>query len=212
MPRTPARQPTEHPKDTRVIAQVARVLSGQAYATGRAVANAIGRALAPLRLTTEAVSAAIRLAAKASLGRLPTRQPILTATEIIARSATTYRARYLVSAARRLHTRITARPAGETLTTALNAGLRTERRYLARHLVAQKNRAATARQIDALATIHGDRLGWYATLDDRVTPECRAAAGHDFLASDPPAIGLPGTVHGSCRCKPGPPWGTALLP
>jgi uncharacterized protein with gpF-like domain len=44
-------------------------------------------------------------------------------------------------------------------------------------------------------------LRWDAQLDRRTTPECRAADGGIFTASQPPTIGYPGTVHMSCRCR-----------
>jgi hypothetical protein len=68
------------------------------------------------------------------------------------------------------------------------------------HVAAARRRDDAASAVDAAAHEHGDLLGWQTVLDERTTPECRAANGLNFYADDPPAIGAPGTVHGFCRC------------
>lgn len=114
------------------------------------------------------------------------------------------RAAYLVSAARRLTTAVKAHE--------IPAALRVERRYLAAHLDANANRTLAARAVAATAKVQGTRfsypvgvIGWYATLDERTSPECRRANGRNFDPSRIPPIGFPGTVHPHCRCRPGPP-------
>lgn len=76
-----------------------------------------------------------------------------------------------------------------------------ERQFLAQHLAAERTRQAAAQHVDRLADRFGPVLGWKARLDERTTPECRAAHGKNFRADRPPAIGWPGTLHGgTCRC------------
>lgn len=107
------------------------------------------------------------------------------------------RARYILAAARRLQS-------GEPTAA--------ERRLLNAHLRAERNRREAAKRVDAAAAEHGILLGWYSKKDDRTTPDCALAHGHNFLATVPPAIGWPGTLHGgNCRCVPGPPWSQATL-
>lgn len=104
----------------------------------------------------------------------------------------TRRAEYLVEAARRL-----ADP---------EHSIERERQHLARHLAAQDRRAEAAERVDEVTGRVGGVVGWYALLDARTTPECRAAHGTNFNAAKPPVIGYPGTPHGgTCRCRPGPP-------
>ncbi len=123
-------------------------------------------------------------------------EPALKAME---RTEVTRRARYIFAAARRLQ-------AGEPATA--------EKRLLGAHLAAERRRRAPGQQIDAAAAKYGNLLGWYAKKDRRTTSDCAAAHGSNFLATTPPAIGWPGTLHGgACRCHAGPPWSQApLLP
>lgn len=122
----------------------------------------------------------------------------------------TRRAAYLINAARRMATAlVTSRHDPGALTRAVDA----ETRHLRAHVdaVARRQRAAV-RVAEALKTERGKGeqpefdllLGWYAVLDSRTSPDCRKANGKNFDPLRPPAIGLPGTVHPHCRCKPGP--------
>lgn len=106
------------------------------------------------------------------------------------------RCQYLVKAARRLM-------AGGTLDA--------ERRYLAQHLAAVRARKEAVAQVDAQARRHGPVLGWYAIRDSRTDPICRALDGTNFEAAKPPAVGYPGSLHGgTCRCKAGAPYPSAI--
>lgn len=123
------------------------------------------------------------------------------------------RASYLVTAARRMTT--AARMGPRELARALVV----ERRWLQQHLQASAHRqvvasavAATARQLTRDAKNTGEAwnglLGWYAVNDAVTSPECRKAGGRNFDPAMVPPIGYPGAVHGSCRCRPGPPHNT----
>jgi SPP1 gp7 family putative phage head morphogenesis protein len=103
------------------------------------------------------------------------------------------RAQYLVKAARRVS------EAG------LREGLPKEAVYFQAHRRASENRRMAAQTVAQAQERFGPELGWYATMDSRTSPDCRAANGKNFRAARPPRIGFPGSVHPNCRCKPGPP-------
>jgi hypothetical protein len=126
------------------------------------------------------------------------------------------RAGYLVAAGRRMST--AAQRAGQS-TQVRDSAVYAERRWLAQHLRAQAGRESAANQVAAKAKAEARRakrdgtawnglLGWYAVMDDRTSRECREANGRNFKPTKVPAIGFPGAVHPSCRCKPGPPHAT----
>lgn len=116
------------------------------------------------------------------------------------------RAAYLVMAGRRLAPALASRDEGR-IAQAKNV----ENRYREAHERAERLRNEAAyRVVDEIGDKAPDRkgeilLGWYATLDSRTSADCRWANGRNFNALVPPVIGLPGTVHISCRCRPGPP-------
>lgn len=85
------------------------------------------------------------------------------------------------------------------------AVMQKERRYLAQHLNAVRYSREAAQRVDNAVQRYGTTaLGWWAHLDSRTTPECRAAHGSNFSATRPPIIGYPGTLHGgTCRCHAG---------
>lgn len=105
-----------------------------------------------------------------------------------------YRAAYIINAARRI-----AGAADK------KAAVARERAYWAGHQRASARRLKMAKRAAAARRTWGETLGWYAKMDNRTTAECRAADGRNFLASKPPVIGYPGTVHMHCRCMPGAP-------
>jgi SPP1 gp7 family putative phage head morphogenesis protein len=132
------------------------------------------------------------------------------------------RAAYLVNAGRRVGTAVlrARRDPG-----AIGKAIEAERRHLKSHLAATKLRVAAAQQVQAeydkesarrpsanaskptlqaMAQSRNIELGWYAILDKKTSPECRAANGKNFDPINPPPIGLPGTVHPKCRCTAGP--------
>jgi hypothetical protein len=131
-------------------------------------------------------------------------------------------AAYLLNATRRLSTAVLSGQRG-----ALKDALAKERMYLDQHVQATIGRENAAQAVaDAYQKAHQARiednqraaqsgafflpasgptmLGWYAQMDDRTSPECRAANGKNFDPVKPPLIGYPGAVHPTCRCKPGP--------
>lgn len=120
------------------------------------------------------------------------------ATEVALRAEPLYRAAYVVAASRRVAQKVRE---GRTLDEAMKA----EATFFGQHVAQKDNRARVAKLIDKTAARYGDVLGWYATLDSRTSPECRSANKKNFTVVPAPAIGYPGTVHRTCRCKPGKP-------
>lgn len=123
------------------------------------------------------------------------------------------RAQFLLAAARRVTRQIGVDPSRETLTKALRA----EQRFWRQHREASAKRTRAAAVADSAADQHGvptktgTVLGWAAEMDERTTAECRAANGKNWLVERPPRIGIPGTVHVHCRCRPVPPYRTKQL-
>lgn len=112
-------------------------------------------------------------------------------------SAPTWRAAYMLAAARRIDDRVSR---GQTLQEATAA----ESTYRQMHIDAQRRRVEAAQAVDAAADIYGLQLGWYANGDQRTTPECAWANGRNFQADRRPVFGWPGAVHPRCRCTAGP--------
>lgn len=128
---------------------------------------------------------------------LPQTVPPGPASAAVKASERTYRALYLVSAARRVRA---ALDGGTNLTDAV----RSELPNLKAHLAAQANRRQAALAVDKAAARHGLVLGWKAVMDSRTSAECAAANGKNFEVTRRPAIGWPGAVHPHCRCRPVP--------
>lgn len=95
-----------------------------------------------------------------------------------------------------------ARSEGRSPGKALLDGVSRETRYFGQHRDAIWSRAKAAMAVDMAALQHGLLLGWHTHIDDRTTPDCRAADGKNFRADAMPLIGYPGTVHAKCRCEP----------
>lgn len=210
---TPEQEETP-PEEAPYVEAVAAILVVGAAAA--ATAAAIAAALIPLRLSTEAIGAATRVALSVPFPTPPGASGTSPGTEgppgaesapvVTGRREVYYRAAYLVNASKRIFRAVRE---GATLREAAAR----EKRYFQSHLDAAKNRAAKARAVDAAARRYGDLLGWRAVMDQRTSGECRAAHRKNFRASRKPAIGYPGTVHPHCRCVPGPPIpGAAELP
>lgn len=207
-----------------LIAEIAALLATATLSAATEVAALLARL--PLepgrprpRITPAAAHAAARLILATPLDTARPRGPASHATQ---RLNLLRRAQYTVNAARRL-THATLNPtttAGRHRTPwqRLAHALRQEHRYLRQHRHATRNRARAAEHADTVGRTRGAPdpttrrpgviVGWYATLDDRTSSECRAAHGSNFRLTEPPAIGLPGTVHPHCRCTAGPPWPT----
>jgi hypothetical protein len=81
-----------------------------------------------------------------------------------------------------------------------------EKRYFGMHQQMRKKRAHHANIRDHMATLLGLILGWNAVLDERTTPDCRAAHGKNFHVYRRPRIGFPGEPHMFCRCTPRAKW------
>ena len=136
--------------------------------------------------------------------------PVGPAQRIEQAMAPAWEAAYLVAAAGRLtKAEIAAVDGGADL---LETAKRREANYFLTHLAAEERRMRAAALQDMAAKLNVDRdvesteglLGWRSVLDDRTTPECRAAHGRNYKADRMPAIGWPGAVHMRCRCSPGP--------
>jgi hypothetical protein len=122
------------------------------------------------------------------------------ATRRVAAEEPGFRARYVLAAARRLTEAIRQ---GK-----LKEALANERRYLAAHIAAGRNRRKAARQVDDIGA-NGAALVWRTAGDDRVEARCRTLEDRLFTASDPPDGQLPGAVHSRCRCHAAQ-WGGSL--
>lgn len=133
------------------------------------------------------------IAARSAAVAPPGATPLTPAMRAAHGQAAASRAAYLVGAGRRL--------AGTSGLARLDQQTK-ERRFLNQHVAAQNQREQGAMALDAASNAYGPLLGWKAVLDDRTTPECRAADGKNFRPARPPAIGLPGVTHTNCRCRP----------
>lgn len=115
-----------------------------------------------------------------------------------------FRAAFVLNAARRISTGLKA---GGDLKTLVGK----EKHAWGLHRAATARRLLVAKNVDAAAQSYGQRtaqgtlLGWYATVDGRTDATCIAADQTNFYSERIPMIGLPGSVHMHCRCRPGPP-------
>jgi SPP1 gp7 family putative phage head morphogenesis protein len=114
-------------------------------------------------------------------------------------SLSPFRAAYIIAASERIAAAVEH---GKTIEQAIAQ----ERPFFTAHLKAETARVSSRVQTRQAARRYGDVLGWYARLDSHTSPECRAAHGKNFRASENTVIGLPGAVHARCRCRPGRPF------
>lgn len=201
-PVNPQTQPPDQAHTIRLLAEIiaAGVVTG-------AVASMVLALLAPFGVGAKAAhlawrlatGAALRARATGELGTITMPSGIGPAQQAENATAATWRAAYLLAAARRLQAGFTAGADEQQL-------LATERRYLAAHQAAQGRRAEAARAVDQAAASSGQTgrvlLGWSAEHDDKTTPECAWADGKNFYADTRPIFGWPGAVHMRCRCRP----------
>lgn len=182
-------QPAPQPQQQPTAQQQTAVLAGLLASTMPLAALVAGFAtVASIPRPT-----ARRLIEQAPSRVLPAQGP---AARLVAAGEPTYRAAYLLAAARRVRASMAA---GKTLEEALAV----EQRFTLAHLAAQDNRARAAAAVDKAAATHrSGLLGWKAVMDSRTSAECRAANGRNFSLLSPPAIGYPGSVHVNCRCRP----------
>jgi hypothetical protein len=202
----PAQQqpPPQQPPDAAAIAALTLLLlhAGTAVAAGSTL-EAATSLLGQLGISPAAVAAIWPDVASFTLSP----QSDGAAGSWVRRTSAARRAAYALNAARRLDA------AGVT-PEAVDA----EHRHMGQHDLAEAKRQVAAQAVDEASARHGLTLGWYARMDDRTTPGCRAANGQNFDARRPPTIegspAYPGQPHGgTCRCRPGPPHpGGTLLP
>lgn len=171
-----------------------------AAATGKAAGKAtsqlaaqLTRALVRLGYRADVARAVVRLSSSRTTGNPTPKRPLGAAELDTVRRAAAFRAWFLQRAGQRIHARLING-------LQLEAAIRAEKPYVAAHHRAVTRRRRAARAVDAVSRAHGRILEWRATLDERTTPECRAAHEHLFYADQPPMIGYPGTVHPFCRC------------
>lgn len=196
--------------DAALAVAVAALLAGVAV-TASYAAGVTGM-LAALRARFALSSAALQ--ALGAVLTLVTEHPHATtgvigpASAQVSRMNAARRAQYVVAASKRvLGAAREARAKGEPVIAAVQAQLGRERKFFEQHQAAMWQRSTAAGNIDLEAATHGPLLGWLATLDSRVTVECKKASGRNFYVSPPPYIGLPGIgPHFGCRCRAVAPW------
>ena len=177
--------------------------------TGIATLLAVGAAPRPTALKV-ATLVGVSVAAVAPVVALATSKPwgvnvqslrSRAATEQNTEAEGRYRAAYILTASRRVQQSLANG-------VSLDKTMRDEQRFFAQHIEAQANRRRSALMVDQAAAKFGLELGWYAKIDSRTSPECRAANGRNFSVTQVPVIGWPGAVHPFCRCRPGKPYKT----
>lgn len=186
-----------------LIASIAAliVVNASAKATAEKIATILK---APASLVTAVVTLAMSEPTQVGGVWSPSRTGEGGAEDIVRARAPFYRAAYIENAVDRVSEDVRK---GRTLEDAMD----TERTFFRQHITSQRNRVRAARVVDIHARRHGLLLGWYAKMDSRTSPECRAADGKNFRVDDMPRIGYPGAVHPFCRCEPGPPHRRARL-
>lgn len=183
-PAAPARQ-QQGPSQAQVATLVA-LLAGSATVTG-AAAGFASLAGVPVAVARALLNQTDRKPLTVVAGVGP-------AVRQTAAGEATYRAMFLLNAARRVQDRIDA---GMAPADAVRAEVPNYRA----HLAAQQNRAKSAVLVDRAARRFGLVLGWRAVRDARTTPECLAADGKNFEVLSRPVIGWPGSTHPRCRCR-----------
>lgn len=185
----PSQHSEQAPPRSRTIDQIALVLgSGVPLASMVAI---LGPVLGSIGISLAVVQSALYLAVS---GERAIPKPMIAgpAVQTSLSLEALYRAAYLLAAAQRLQ-------AGVNQGVPLAQLLATEKRYLALHIAAQLNRRAAADAVDRVRRETGTELiGWKAVMDEKTSPECRAADGKNFHAGIPPTIGFPGAVHVHC--------------
>jgi hypothetical protein len=210
----PPQQPRQPQDDDGLIALIVAALA--AYWTAKGLTRALRAPFKAAGVGGAALSAVAALVAswphQAMEGTGPAQRWAL-------RQNLIRRAQFFLAAARRTQQAIVAaRSKDEPVLAAIRDALATEKRFMALHVQASTGRVQAASAVDGMAAVHGDLLGWRATLDGRTTAECRKASGSNFHAGRPPVlsdgtVAFPGAVHSRCRCIPVPPRrGAPVLP
>lgn len=182
MTRQKPKQQQQKLSDAEIIAIIAGALATNA------TAQSMAATLSPLTyLPHGPLLAALIIATSRPVRYQVATIPSATASAESAKMEAAFRAHYVLNAARRL----------------ANGGDPTaEQRFFNQHLEAVTKRRGAASAVDKARARYGNTLGWQAVMDNRTSPECKAANGKNFDAGRIPAIGYPGAVHPFCRCKP----------
>jgi hypothetical protein len=123
------------------------------------------------------------------------------------------RAAFVVASVKRISTELNdAVDSGTDLSDAVSKVSAKEERYFRQHVAAEFQRTQKGNEVAVLTGRYGTVLGWKAVDDDKTTPECKAADGHNFDTRHIPDIGYPGVgPHANCRCKAVPPYPNAKM-
>lgn len=176
---------------SQLAAMLAAIIPGISAATFAAIIQSTGGLTghtAHARLQSVALDAA---SPGADVARTAARQEIF------------WRASYIVHAAERLGQDVAA---GKSVTEALAD----EAPNFHRHEAARRGRLDAAARVGRAANMFGDILGWYLNPALNNEPECIAADGHNFRASEGTVLGWPGAVHPRCGCVAGPAHATSV--
>lgn len=120
----------------------------------------------------------------------------MTVLRMVASEEPEMRARYVLAACRRLTEALGAEDYAQEAGQYAHA-LGKERRYLAQHVGAGRNRRAAAKRVDEVAKTY-PYLVWRTMRDSRVEGRCRALEGRVFTADNLPDGQIPGAVHPRC--------------
>lgn len=195
----PSQPPPAPPPDSQLTAEIAAILAAGTGAA--ATVAALGATLGAAGLSYRAVRAAYRLL---RYSRPPPPAGPGPAGRRTAATAATYRALYLLNAARRLHAGFAAGNPGPAA--------RRETHYLRAHLAAQRGRADAARRADQAARASaragaGAVFMWLYRSEPGApcTPirgrTCRQLHQTVWPVAAPPDGTWPGMRHYGCRCE-----------
>ncbi|WP_328691407.1 hypothetical protein OHA74_20785 [Streptomyces phaeochromogenes] len=198
------------PEDEALVEALAVILL--ADMTLSVIKSRITTLLAPLGLDKDAVAEATNLAMNIPRDYEPMKVGNGTAKASIRTKLIRIRAGYLLKASRRLSAGIKDVPLKEKRNKLAREVTR-ESKYFKLHQQMQRKRIQAAKDVDRMAKVYGDVLGWLSLPGGPRSEICQKANGHNFKVSEMPAIGFPGAVHLHCRCIAVAPWaGASLLP
>jgi hypothetical protein len=202
--------PVQAGADTAAMLALASAAAFMAYPTAIGVYSQLAAQFSRAGITGPVLRAIINIQMQYPADSI---EGVGSATRWAAQANIARRSAFFVAAARRVQAGLAeARSRGEPASAALPRLAKLEFRYFRQHYEANQQRIIAASAVDGAVFRWGPVLGWKAVNDSRTSAECKAADGKNFLASSPPAIGYPGTVHPHCRCYPVPPFrGAALL-
>lgn len=192
------------PQEEELVRNVATLLT--AGVVGALLTGGMLRLLRPFGVGPRAITLALRLVTRGT-NTTPRMQGHEAPVRAQQEEEVYYRAAYFIAAAKRMQATLddnTALPVDQ----ASKMAIQKEERFRAMHEASRRLRMRAAVQVAQVAyEVGGMLLGWMAHPDDKTTPECRAADGHNFRIDQRPLIGWPGQPHGgTCRCVPVPPY------